>query len=71
MELKEVASGKEAREKEVEGERMTEEEVIKQRNRFGRLVLNEQLCIGPLKYEMRGLESMWRSSIQQRKMSEE
>ena len=60
MELKEVASGKESREKEVEGERMTEDEFNKQRNRFGRFVTyNEQLYLGPLNAEMTALEWMW------------
>ena len=59
MELKEVASGKKSREKEVEGEMMTEEEFNKQRNRFGSLVtFNEQFYIGPLNAEMTALELM-------------
>ena len=64
----EVASGKESREKDVEGERMTEEEFNNQHNRFGRFVtFNDQLYIGPLNNEMNGLERMWRHSQQQQK----
>ena len=67
----EIASGKESREKEVEGERMTQEEFNNQRNRFGRFVtFNDQLYIGPLNYEMNALEWMRRHSHQQQKRLE-
>ena len=49
----EVSRGKESFEKEIEGERMTEEELNKQCNRFGRLVsFHNQLYISPLTYEL-------------------
>ena len=64
----EVASGKESREKEVERERMTEEEFNKQHNRFDRFVtINHLLYIGKLNNEMNALEWMWRHSQQQQK----
>ena len=64
----EVTSGQLSREKELEGERMTEEEVKNQRNRFGRVVIfNDQLYIGPLNNEISGLECMLRYYIQQHK----
>ena len=57
----EVASGKEPLEKEVEGERRTEEEFKNQRNQFGPVViLNDQPYIGPLNNEICGLELMLR-----------
>ena len=47
MELKDVESGKDETEKEVEGDRMREDEFNKQSNRIGRLItFNNQLYIG-------------------------
>ena len=67
----EVASEKESREKEVEAERMMEEEFNNQCNRFGRLVtFNEQLYIGPLNNELKAFQSMWRYDQQQKKRLE-
>ena len=67
----EVASGKESREKEVEGEMMTEEEFNNQRNRFGRFVtFNDQLYIGPLNNEIKAFESTVRYYQQQKKRLE-
>ena len=64
----EFPSGKESCEKEVEGERMTEEEFKNQRNRFGRVVIfNDQLYIGPLNNEMNAMEWLLRHYIQQHK----
>ena len=64
----EVVNGNESGEKEVEGERMTQEEFKNQRNRFGRVVtFNDQLYIGPLNNEIIGLEWMLRYYIQQHK----
>ena len=68
----EVSSGKESREKEVEGERMTEEEFKNQHNRFSIVVIfNEQLYIGPLNNEIIGLEWMLRYYFQQHKMADQ
>ena len=67
----EVASGKESLDKEVEGERMMEEEFNNQCNRFGRLVIfNDQIFIGPLTYESKAFESMVRYYQQQQKRLE-
>ena len=64
----EFPSGKESCEKEVEGERMTEEEFKNQRNRFGLVVIfNDQLYIGPLNNEMNAMEWLLRHYIQQHK----
>ena len=55
-------------EKEVEGERMAEEEFKNQRNRFGHVVIfNDQLYIRPLNNEMNAMEWMLRHYIQQHK----
>ena len=63
----EVASGKESLDKEVDGERMMEEEFNNHCNRFSRLVtFNDQLFIGPLTYEIKAFESMVRHSQQQK-----
>ena len=67
----EVVSAKESCEKEVVGDRMSEDEFNKQHNRFGRLVtFNDQLYIGPLTYEINALESMVRYYQQQEKSLE-
>ena len=64
----EVDRRQESGEKEVEGEKMTEEEFNKQHNRFGLFVtFNDQLYIGPLNNEMNALEWIWRHSQQQQK----
>ena len=67
MHLKDVASGKESREKEIDGERMTQDEFNNQCNRFGRVVtFNNQLYIGPLTYEICAFKWMgWDSHQQQ------
>ena len=71
MVLTELASETESTEKEVEGERMKEEEFNNQRSRFGRLMsFNNQLYIGPLTDEINAFESMWRYSLQRQKCLE-
>ena len=57
MDLKILANGMESRENEVEGEFMTEDQFVKQRNMFARLVtFYDHLSIGPLNHEMSALE---------------
>ena len=65
----EVVSGKASVEKEVDWERMTEEEFQNQCNRLGRLVtFNDQIFIGPITYEITAYESVVRYYQQQQRL---